>query len=146
MSEIERIIDSLDRKALADAMTDPIKTSLSYGAIGRKLLLVDELPQDKMYKLIDFVSFKLKTLCDNEKFSEETLDSLTHYLPVAYYLEDNFNEIFNSGLNVYYIAKMDFKSHLKYLYDTHSLENFLGEYYTNCERIYNLSKIYVNEE
>lgn len=33
------------RVALAQAMVEPIKTSLMYQAIGRKLLMVDELPQ-----------------------------------------------------------------------------------------------------
>lgn len=33
------------RTALAQAMVEPIKTSLMYQAIGRKLLMVDELPQ-----------------------------------------------------------------------------------------------------
>jgi hypothetical protein len=33
------------RQALAQAMVEPIKNSLMYQAIGRKLLLVDELPQ-----------------------------------------------------------------------------------------------------
>ena len=33
------------RLALAQAMVEPIKTSLMYQAIGRKLLMVDELPQ-----------------------------------------------------------------------------------------------------
>jgi len=33
------------RTALAQAMVEPIKTSLLYQAIGRKLLMVDELPQ-----------------------------------------------------------------------------------------------------
>lgn len=33
------------RLALAQAMVEPIKTSLQYQAIGRKLLMVDELPQ-----------------------------------------------------------------------------------------------------
>ncbi|MGG2309823.1 hypothetical protein, partial [Salmonella enterica] len=33
------------RLALAQAMVKPIKTSLQYQAIGRKLLMVDELPQ-----------------------------------------------------------------------------------------------------
>jgi len=39
-------LDSADgRVALAQAMVEPIKTSLMYQAIGRKLLMVDELPQ-----------------------------------------------------------------------------------------------------
>lgn len=33
------------RTALAQAMVEPIRTSLNYQAIGRKLLMVDELPQ-----------------------------------------------------------------------------------------------------
>ena len=33
------------RTALAQAMVEPIKTSLMYQAIGRKLMMVDELPQ-----------------------------------------------------------------------------------------------------
>jgi len=33
------------RTALAQAMVEPIKTSLMYQAIGRKLFMVDELPQ-----------------------------------------------------------------------------------------------------
>ena len=33
------------RTALAQAMCEPIKTSLMYQGIGRKLLMVDELPQ-----------------------------------------------------------------------------------------------------
>jgi len=33
------------RTALAQAMVEPIKTSLMYQAIGRKILMVDELPQ-----------------------------------------------------------------------------------------------------
>ena len=33
------------RVALAQAMVEPIKTSLMYQAVGRKLLMVDELPQ-----------------------------------------------------------------------------------------------------
>ncbi len=33
------------RTALAQAMTEPIRRSLDYQAIGRRLILVDELPQ-----------------------------------------------------------------------------------------------------
>jgi len=33
------------RVALAQAMVEPIKRALEYQAIGRKLLMVDELPQ-----------------------------------------------------------------------------------------------------
>ena len=33
------------RVALAQAMVEPIRRSLEYQAVGRKLLLVDELPQ-----------------------------------------------------------------------------------------------------
>jgi len=33
------------RKALADAMTEPIKKAIEYKAIGRKLLMVDDFPQ-----------------------------------------------------------------------------------------------------
>jgi len=43
---IAMALDSADgRVALAQAMVEPIKTSLMYQAIGRKLLMVDELPQ-----------------------------------------------------------------------------------------------------
>ena len=33
------------REALAKAMVEPIRRSLEYQAVGRKLLMVDELPQ-----------------------------------------------------------------------------------------------------
>jgi hypothetical protein len=36
------------RVALAQAMVEPIKTSLLYQAIGRKLLMVDDLPQSAL--------------------------------------------------------------------------------------------------
>ena len=43
---IKQALDSTDgRVALAQAMVEPIKTSLMYQAVGRKLLMVDELPQ-----------------------------------------------------------------------------------------------------
>lgn len=43
---IAMALDTADgRVALAQAMVEPIKTSLMYQAIGRKLLMVDELPQ-----------------------------------------------------------------------------------------------------
>ena len=43
---IAMALDTADgRLALAQAMVEPIKTSLMYQAIGRKLLMVDELPQ-----------------------------------------------------------------------------------------------------
>jgi hypothetical protein len=146
MSEIERIIDSLDRKALADAMTDPIKTSLSYGAIGRKLLLVNELPQDKIYRLIDFIEYSLKTICNHGALPQRLPNGCSEYMPISYYLEGNYDAIFGLGLNIYYLGKEDFKVHIQYLHERGSLVEFLGEHYTNCERIYNLSKIYVNEE
>ena len=38
------------RKLLAEAMIEPIKTSLLYQAVGRKLLMVDELPQNAIPK------------------------------------------------------------------------------------------------
>lgn len=59
MSERERALDHPEgKKALTAAPAD--------GTLLRKLLLLYEV--SKIYKLIDFVSFKLKTLCDNEKF------------------------------------------------------------------------------
>lgn len=43
---IAQALDTAEgRTALAQAMVEPIKTSLMYQAIGRKLLMVDELPQ-----------------------------------------------------------------------------------------------------
>lgn len=38
------------RTALAAAMTAPVKTSVMYQNIGRKILMVDELPDVEQYK------------------------------------------------------------------------------------------------
>lgn len=43
---IARALDTAEgRAALAKAMVEPLKQSLNYQAIGRRLLMVDELPQ-----------------------------------------------------------------------------------------------------
>ena len=42
------------RTALAQAMVEPIKTSLMYQAIGRKLLMVDELPQGRCSQVLRY--------------------------------------------------------------------------------------------
>ena len=46
------------RIALASAMVEPIKTSLMYQAIGRKLLMVDELPQGALARYERDISVK----------------------------------------------------------------------------------------
>jgi hypothetical protein len=37
------------RNALAASMVEPIRRSLEYQAVGRKLLFIDELPRPKQY-------------------------------------------------------------------------------------------------
>ena len=48
---VSAALDSSEaRKALAEVMIEPIKTSWQYEDIGRKLLMVDELPQGAFAK------------------------------------------------------------------------------------------------
>ena len=62
------------RAALASAMANPIRTSLDYQGIGRKLLVVDPLPQgalpvyDRERTICD--CFKYRTKLDNETFNK----------------------------------------------------------------------------
>jgi len=47
MPSIAEILNSPEgRAALAKSMTEPIKKSLEYHALGAKILMVDELPND----------------------------------------------------------------------------------------------------
>ena len=46
---ISQVLNSPEgREALAKAMVEPIRKSLEYNAVGRKLLMVDELPKGKL--------------------------------------------------------------------------------------------------
>jgi len=141
-TERERIIArALDhpegRKALAEALTEPIKTALSYGStVGGKLLLID-----KKNSLIDFIKYGLETICYHGALPERLPNNFFEFISISYYLEDNYDEILGLGLNVYYFGKEDFKVHIQYLHEKGSLIEFLGDHYTECKRIYDLSKI-----
>jgi hypothetical protein len=75
------------RVALAQAMVEPIRRSLEYQAVGRKLLLVDELPQGALARYerdvaaIAHVISRRGAVPDQIQEGEEVLSRLSKSLP-----------------------------------------------------------------
>ena len=54
------------RTALAKAMVEPIRTVLDYQGVGRKLLMVDKLPDGAMDRYNKEVTATMETICNKK--------------------------------------------------------------------------------
>lgn len=81
---IAMALDSADgRVALAQAMVEPIKTSLMYQAIGRKLLMVDELPQGALPRYERDVAVKSYVIPKRGQVPTHVVEAEELFIPVV---------------------------------------------------------------
>lgn len=71
-----------DRKALAQAMVEPIQRSLEYQAVGRNLLMVDELPQAPIFKTRRFPIIDCQMIKANE-WTDEIDEDMVQFVTKA---------------------------------------------------------------
>lgn len=70
------------RQALAQAMVEPIKTSLMYQGIGRKLLMVDELPQGALPRYERDIAAKSYVIGKRGRVPDSVIEGEELFIPV----------------------------------------------------------------
>lgn len=103
--------DAQGRLALAQVMVEPIKVALEYQAIGRKLLLVDELPQGVIPRYEKDVFAVAHTIGKRGAVPEEIQEGTEVFVPtfeIGVYPQVRINEI--KARRFYIVDRIQMKS------------------------------------
>jgi len=125
------------REALAKSMKEPLISTLMYGAIGRKLLLVDELPGGALLRYQKDINVKSYTIYSSA--IEDIIRKILRKIECGkIYLEEPYD---------YMIDDCDlFKSLPSEFQDVKDWCAFFKELIDDCLRVYQLSQLYPVED